>query len=259
MPAASDGGTLERMRFMNRTQRSGAPWSTRTIQPRATEPARTRPSSFVLCILAVAALVAGCGSNGPTASQAITLSAAPEAPSSPSPNPSPSPSVDPGTLPQTHVLPQADDPAFQAGVQELWNAIVQDDPSIALPFFFPKSAYLQVKAISNPSADYENRLIPWYRLDIEAAHAMLGSNADSAQFVSVTVPKSQAEWIVPGVEYNKGSYYRVYGTRLDYSVNGHTASFGIFSLISWRGEWYIVHLGPSIRSTNKGIVYAPEG
>jgi hypothetical protein len=51
----------------------------------------------------------------------------------------------------------------------------------------------------------------------------------------------------------------VYGTRLTYRINGHTASFGVFSLISWRGEWYIVHLGPSVRSANKGIVYAPEG
>jgi hypothetical protein len=239
---------------MNRTQRLGASRSIRTAHSTG-----TRVWSVLLCTLAVTALVAGCGSSGTTAGQAITLSATPEAPSSPSPSPSPSPSIDPGTLPQTHVLPQSDDPAFQAGVQDLWNAIVQDDPSIALPFFFPKSAYLQVKAISNPSADYQNRLIDWYRLDIEAAHALLGSNADSAQFVSVSVPTSQAQWIVPGIEYNKGSYYRVYGTRLKYRVNGHTASFGIFSLISWRGEWYVVHLGPSIRSTSKGIVYNPEG
>jgi len=136
---------------------------------------------------------------------------------------------------------------------------VQNDPTIALPFFFPKSAYLQVKAISNPSEDYQDRLIAWYGLDIAAAHRLLGPNPSAAQFVSVSVPTSQAQWIVPGVEYNKGSYYRLFGTRLTYRVNGHTASFGLFSLISWRGEWYIVHLGPSTRSTQKGIVYNPRG
>ena len=148
---------------------------------------------------------------------------------------------------------------FQAAAQQLWQAIVQDDPSIAMPFFFPKSAYLQVKAISNPSADYQNRLTAWYRLDIGAAHRLLGSNAASAQFVSVSVPTSDAQWIVPGVEYNKGSYYRVYGTRLTYRINGHTASFGIYSLISWRGEWYVVHLGPAVRSSYTGFVYDARG
>ena len=93
----------------------------------------------------------------------------------------------------------------QHGLQDLWQAIVQDNPSIALPFFFPETAYLQVKAITNPAQDYQNRLIAWYRLDIEAAHRLLGSHASSAQFVSVDVPTSQAEWIVPGAQLSKGS------------------------------------------------------
>jgi hypothetical protein len=74
----------------------------------------------------------------------------------------------------------------------------------------------------------------------------------------VQVPREQAEWIEPGAEYNKGSYYRVYGTRLTYQVKGHSASFGIFSLISWRGEWYVVHLGPATRPAMEGIVYDPR-
>jgi hypothetical protein len=212
------------------------------------------------------ALTAGCGSSPATvdtgAAPASSAPASPSpspSPSSASPSPSPSPSIDPGTLPQTHVLPSPDDPMFKAGVQDLWQAIVTDNPTTALPFFFPESAYLQVKAISNPAADYQSRLIDWYRLDIEAAHALLGSQASSAEFVGVTVPTSQAVWIVPGVEYNKGSYYRLFGTRLTYKVGGKTKSIGLFSLISWRGEWYIVHLGPSTRSSNRGIVYAPEG
>jgi len=208
------------------------------------------------------ALVAGCSSaatvdTGAAASSVPTISAAP-APSTTSPSPSPS-TTDPGRLPQTHVLPNPDDSTFQAGVQDLWQAIVTDNPTAALPFFFPETAYLQVKAISGASADYQNRLIDWYRLDIEAVHAHLGSDASAAKFVRVTVPTSRAVWIVPGVEFNKGSYYRVYGTRLYYEVGGRTRSIGIFSLISWRGEWYVVHLGPSTRSTNRGIIYNAIG
>jgi hypothetical protein len=213
---------------------------------------------------ALFALVAGCSSaatvdTGATASRVATLSASPTPTTSP-PSPSPSPpATDPGLLPQTHVLPNPNDPTFQTGVQDLWQAIVTGNPTTALPFFFPETAYLQVKAISNPSADYQNRLIDWYRLDIEAVHALLGAEASSATFVRVTVPTSQAVWIAPGVEYNKGSYYRLYGTRLYYQVGGRTKSIGIFSLISWRGEWYVVHLGPSTRSTSRGIVYNAIG
>lgn len=167
---------------------------------------------------------------------------------------------DPGTLPQTDALPGDDkDPQFIAGTQALWRAIVQNNPALAKPFFFPLSAYLQVKNIADPAQDYQNRLMAWYDLDIKAAHDQLGPGAAAAKLVDVAVPKAQAEWIKPGVEYNKGSYYRVYGTRLTYQENGHTASFGIFSLISWRGEWYVVHLGPSTRPAMQGIVYEPQG
>ena len=164
---------------------------------------------------------------------------------------------DPGTLPQTHSLPGDQDARFQAGAQALWRAIVQNKPELAQPFFFPLSAYKQVKAIWNPAADYQDRLTAWYGLDIGAAHEHLGTAAATAKFVGVSVPEGDAEWIEPGVEYNKGSYYRVYGSRLNYRVDGHNASIGVFSLISWRGEWYVVHLGPSTRSAMQGIVYDP--
>lgn len=171
------------------------------------------------------------------------------------PTPSPSPKPDPGTLPQTHTLPGSQDAGFQAGEQALWQAIVQDKPELAHSFFFPLSAYEQVKAISDPDDDYRNRLIAWYDLDIRAAHDHLGAAAAQARLIGMDVPQSAAEWIEPGAEYNKGSYYRVYGTRLNYQVAGHAASIGVFSLISWRGEWYVVHLGPSTRSATQGIVY----
>ncbi|HEY3870572.1 MAG TPA: hypothetical protein VGM10_19565 [Actinocrinis sp.] len=166
---------------------------------------------------------------------------------------------DPGTLPQTMVLPSTDDPWFRAGVQALWQAIVHDDPAPAHGFFFPLAAYRQVKAIPDAAGDYRNRLLAWYDLDIKAAHDQLGPDAANAKLVDVQVPAGQAQWITPGTEFNKGSYYRLLGTRLVYQVDGHTASFGIFSLISWRGEWYVVHLGPSTRSATSGIVYQPEG
>jgi hypothetical protein len=147
--------------------------------------------------------------------------------------------VDPGVLPQTTQLPTAADPAFQARVQDLWRAVVDGNPVEALPFFFPIGAYRQVKAISDPDHDYQTRLIANFDQDVHTLHASLPVGAT---FAGVTVPDA-AQWILPGVEYNKGSYWRVYGTRVAYVAGGQAGSFEISSMISWRGEWYVVHLG----------------
>ena len=112
-----------------------------------------------------------------------------------------------------------------------------------MPFFFPKTAYLQVKAVANPALDYESRLIAHYADDIHALHAQLGSDAGGAQFDGFDVPGADAVWVQPGEESNKLSYWRVYGSTLRYTVNGATRTFPVMSLISWRGEWYVVHLG----------------
>ena len=153
---------------------------------------------------------------------------------------------DPQFLPQTQDKPTATGARFTAGAAALWQAIVTDDPEVAMPFFFPLGAYQQVKAISNPESDWRTRLVAAYREDIHALHTKLGSRAAAAQFSGIDVPEGQATWVQPGEEYNRGSYWRVYNAQLRYTVDGQTGSFPIASMISWRGEWYVVHLN-SIR------------
>ena len=151
--------------------------------------------------------------------------------------------IRPGALPQTDETPTASGATFTAGVEGLWEAIRQDEPELGLPFFFPASAYLQVKAIGDPASDYQNRLIANFEEDVHALHAQLGANAADATFVGITVPDDQAVLVQPGEESNKLSYWRVYGTTMQYEVDGQTGSFPVTSLISWRGQWYVVHLG----------------
>ena len=71
-----------------------------------------------------------------------------------------------GKLPQTHDEPKPEGDAFDARARSLWDAIVSDDPDRAMPFFFPLTAYQQVKAIANPSADWKHRLVAHYVRDI---------------------------------------------------------------------------------------------
>lgn len=160
----------------------------------------------------------------------------------PSMAPSADAGPDPATLPQTKDKPTASGAAFEARVQALWDGIVADDHERAMPFFFPLPAYEQVKAVGNPGADWRRRLVGAYKRDIHALHTRLGENASRAKLVRIDVPDDRAKWVEPGDEYNKLGYYRVYGTRLVYEVSGKERSFEVTSLISWRGEWFVVHL-----------------
>ncbi len=164
---------------------------------------------------------------------ATTTSTLPAAPST----------TDPGVLPQTDERPMASGATFTTGVEGLWQAVQEDRPELAMPFFFPKAAYLQVKAISDPATDYDQRLIANYEDDIHTLHAQLGAHAAGAQFGSLDVPDAQAVLVQPGEESNTLSYWRVYGSTLHYTVDGQAGSFPVTSLISWRGQWYVVHLG----------------
>jgi hypothetical protein len=149
--------------------------------------------------------------------------------------------ADPGKLPQTTALPSSDSPRFRARVAALWRGIVGDSAAAAQSAYFPRSAYLQVKQIGNAAADYRDRLLVNYLADIHAAHVFLGPGARSARLLAVRVPKQWA-WIPPGYCYNRVGYWHAPGSRLVYREGGRVRSFGVFSLISWRGEWYVVHL-----------------
>jgi hypothetical protein len=79
-----------------------------------------------------------------------------------------------------------------------------------------------------------------YRLDIAAAHALV---AGGERLLAVNVPTSYAHWVPPGVCYNRIGYYEVPNARVVYAAPAGTRSFGIATMISWRGVWYVVHLG----------------
>jgi hypothetical protein len=148
---------------------------------------------------------------------------------------------DPGRLTQTQTLPSAATPRFRARMAALFQGILEDSLPSAKPAFFPLSAYLQVKQIADPAGDYRNRLLANFRADIHAAHLLVARGGASATFVGVRVPREWS-WITPGYCANRVGYWHAPGSRLVYRQGGRLRSFGVFSLISWRGEWYVVHL-----------------
>lgn len=192
---------------------------------------------------------------GGTAATPSTGSAAKRPPSG---KPTTTTTTDPGLLPQTTVLPSTTSPQFHAEMNALWDGIVTGSVPTAMRSFFPRSAYLQVKAISNPSADYANRLVAHFALDVAAAHALLGPQAAGAKLLRVTTVPGYATWIVPGYCYNRIGYWHLPGSRIVYEEGGQVRSIGIMSLISWRGVWYVVHLGGVSRTSDTGLVDSPS-
>ena len=143
---------------------------------------------------------------------------------------------------QTRDKPSATSPAFEARARSLFDAVAQGKPELARGAFFPVGAYQKVKAVGNPAGDWRVRLLAAYERDIRDLHVELGARAARARYVGIDVPEERGRWVEPGEEYNKLGYYRVFGSRLKYEVDGHERSFLVKSLISWRGEWYVVHL-----------------
>jgi hypothetical protein len=163
----------------------------------------------------------------------------------------------PGSLPQTHAYPSGSSAQFRSLMASLWAGIVRGSVTGALPAFFPKGAYLQLKAIASASSDWTDRLVYDYGLDITAAHALLGGSTAHAQLIAVNVPSGYGHWVPPGVCDNSIGYYEMPNARIVYRESGQVRSFGIASMISWRGVWYVVHLGAVLRSSDAGTVDEP--
>ncbi len=192
---------------------------------------------------------ASCSRQDPPAPDTSPSIALPDLPSSTVPASALTPATtpastppDPASLPQTHDVPHAAGTAFEARRAALWDSIVADDPERAMPFFFPLAAYAQVKDVTDPAADWKRRLVAAYRRDIHALHARLGQSPGDAKFLALDVPEARARWVEPGEEWNKIGYYRVFGTKLRYAADGTEHAVDVKSLISWRGEWFVVHL-----------------
>jgi hypothetical protein len=235
-------------------------------------------------LAAAIALLAGCGRSEPAstasastasastgsagtgsaasrpASAAATSSATvtPVAAASPTPWPPvlPVPAARAGQH-QTRARPPAASQVLRAEMTDLWAAIASGRPSLALPAFFPLVAYEQVKAIADPAADWHNRLVAEFRQDVLAAHSVLGHAARPSALIRVVIPEAEADWIDPGVCDNGVGYWHVANSRLVYRAAGQVRSVGISTLISWRGRWYVVHLGGEVRTSGGGKVDSP--
>ncbi len=146
-------------------------------------------------------------------------------------------------LPQTETRPSVTDERFKQRMQRVAEAILTGDAAKARSSFFPLVAYAQVKDVQKPERDYRFRLMANFERDLREYRKLLGHDADGAEFLGVEVPDARVEWMKPGKEGNRLGYFRVLRSQLRFRLSsGKERSLELTSLISWRGEWYVVHL-----------------
>jgi hypothetical protein len=187
---------------------------------------------------------------GPTAapSAAAVASSVPKPSDHPPPSPpdSDEPSLlaaDGTALPQTEERPSTTSERFKRRMQRLADSILSGDAERARSSFFPLVAYAQVKDVQKPERDYRYRLMAHFERDVREYRKALGQAAAHAQFLGVSVAEERVEWMKPGKEGNRLGYFRVLRSRLRFaSPGGKEQTFELTSMISWRGEWYVVHL-----------------
>ncbi|MDF3065587.1 MAG: hypothetical protein K0R38_1188 [Polyangiaceae bacterium] len=152
-------------------------------------------------------------------------------------------SADGTPLPQTEERPSVTSPLFLRRMQRLADAILTGDVERARDTFFPLVAYAQVKDVQKPERDYRYRLMAHFERDVREYRKALGRDAGRAEFLGVSVPEERVQWMKPGKEGNRLGYFRVLRSRLRFRMpTGKEQSLELTSMISWRGEWYVVHL-----------------
>lgn len=160
----------------------------------------------------------------------------------------------PGALPQTSV-----EPSFGAPLTKQMTVLALSLPRLSVSraqtVFFPETAYVKMKTgeIPSPASDWQNRLFDFFVLDMGAYRDRLYLRATST-FLRVEANPHYAQWIPPGACENSIGYWHEPNVRLVFRRNNVIVSVLVASLISWRGIWYVVHLGPNPRPVDAGTV-----
>jgi hypothetical protein len=133
--------------------------------------------------------------------------------------------------------PEIGDAAEKAA--RLFDAIVHDDPARAADFFFPRAAFVLVKAIPHPERYYD-QLRRRFDTDIHALHAATPDLA-RAQFDHLELV-TRGGWVAAGDEGNRLPYWACRHAWLHYRVAAEARKIEVRVLITWDDHWYVIHL-----------------
>jgi hypothetical protein len=121
----------------------------------------------------------------------------------------------------------------------LVEAIRQDKPELAAPFFFPQDAFRRVKGIKDPDR-YFRKLMRVYLEDVRAMRKLV-KNPAQIEFVSFSLGR-QKRWVARGKEANALPYWANYKARVVVKDGDRLVTLPLRVIITWDGGWYVTHL-----------------
>jgi len=213
---------------------------------------------FLSLVIAALTMAMACERKEPPGA-AITPSSGVALASSESPGPSPITSTEPvasatarasalsvasaapAVDPKNESQPAREGADLEAKGKALLEAIVLDDAEKAAAFFFPREPFTPLKDSKDPDR-YWKHLYRAYENDIHKLHRRR-RDWTGVTFESIE-PGTPPVWVPPGDEANKIGYFRSWGTKLRYRIDGQLYTVKIHTVISWQGAWYITHLLP---------------
>jgi hypothetical protein len=154
------------------------------------------------------------------------------------PSPEATPSAEDAPL-ENNVAPLADPRDLNERANDLFQAVVKDDPAPGEPFWFPKEPFVSLKDPPNP-AGYWDKLHRAYADDIHVLHESRDS-WDGATFDRFELG-SPPRWMNPGDEHNRIGYYRSLGGSIHYRVGQNEETLVVDVIITWQGRWFVTHL-----------------
>lgn len=206
----------------------GAPSATVALSaaPVATAaPSAASPVASAVAPVASAAMVADAGSEPSPADAGPAADAAPAEAAPP--------------FAADNNLPPTAGPELQERAKGLLDAVIQDDPKLADPFWFPKEPFIPLKDVKGPDKYWE-QLHRTYGSDVHALHKKRKSwgGVVFERFEIGSNPK----WVKPGDEANKIGYHRSFHGKLRYTADGKSETIDVHTVITWQGRWYVTHL-----------------
>jgi hypothetical protein len=202
--------------------------------------ARRRASAFGAVVIGSALLLVsqGCTKGAPPASL-LEAGAPAESASAPADSASASQSAALAAPLDAGAPAPADD--LQARAAKLWEAIVKDEPDLAMPMFYPRDAFIALKDVKDPGA-YWDKLVKDFKAQIHGYHKKLGKKASEAELETLELNAKTQVYVAPKKELNKTGYNKVQSSKLRYKMKGKTRWFEIATMIDLEGKWYVTHL-----------------
>jgi len=158
-----------------------------------------------------------------------------------SPTPSPVPAV---PVPPENREPhpaKADTASLEAVAEKFAAQLLQpENAPVDDAFFFPKAAFIPLKAIPKPDV-YFDQLLAEYRMQLGKMRQRL-QQMPGLKFEGAKI--GFCKWKAVGSEYNHIPYWSCYRSVLNFRTgDGKALAVGVRTWINWGRDWFITHLG----------------